>query len=62
MKALNAEYAELLSAKRKAFAEYTNARAEMREVLTVKANVERILEWDKNVDDVTRKSDSKQHL
>lgn len=44
VKALNAEYAELLSAKKKAFTEYNNARAEMREVLTVKANVEKILE------------------
>jgi len=43
VKALNAEYAELLSAKKKAFTEYNNARAEMRELLTVKANVEQIL-------------------
>lgn len=43
MKSLNAEYAELLAAKKKIFIEYTNARAEMREVLTVKANVEKIL-------------------
>lgn len=43
VKALNIEYAELLAIKKKAFKEYTNARAEMREVLTVKANVERIL-------------------
>ena len=46
VKSLNMEYAELLSAKKKAFTEYTNARAEMREVLTVKANVERILDND----------------
>ena len=39
VKALNAEYAELCSRKRKAFTEYTNARAEMREVMTVKANL-----------------------
>ena len=47
VKALNIEYAELLSAKKKAFTEYTNARAKMREVLTVKANVERIWEYAK---------------
>lgn len=46
VKSLNAEYAELLSAKKKAFTEYTNARTEMREVMTVKANVERILDND----------------
>lgn len=46
MKSLNAEYAELLSAKKKAFTEYTNARTEMREVMTVKANVELFLNRD----------------
>lgn len=51
VKSLNMEYAELLSAKKKAFTEYTNARAEMREVLTVKANVERILEYNNDIDD-----------
>ena len=56
VKALNSEYAELLSAKKKAFMEYTNARAEMRKVLTVKANVENILECDKKIDTVTRKN------
>ena len=50
VKALNIEYAELLSAKKKAFTEYTNARTEMREVLTVKANIEKILARNKNVD------------
>ena len=52
VKSLNVEYAELFSAKKKAFTEYTNARVEMREVMTVKANVERSLEWDKNMDTV----------
>ena len=46
VKLLNVEYAELLSAKKKAFTEYTNARAEMREVLTVKANVNKVLKYD----------------
>ena len=36
VKALNIEYAELLAAKKKAFTEYTSARAEMRKVLAVK--------------------------
>ena len=47
VKSLNVEYDELLSAKKKAFTEYTNARTEMREVLTVKANVESI--WAHNL-------------
>ena len=56
VKSLNAEYAELRSAKKKAFTEYTDARTEMREVLTVKANLEKILECEKNIDAVTRNS------
>ena len=56
VKSLNAEYAELLSTKKEAFTEYTSARSEMREVLSVKANVETILEYNKNLDVVTRKS------
>lgn len=51
VKTLNMEYAELLSAKKKAFTEYTNARAEMREVMTVKANVEHILNHNKRLRD-----------
>ena len=56
VKSLNAEYTELLSAKKKAFTEYTNALAEMREVLIVKANVETTIKSD-NMDVVTRKSE-----
>jgi len=56
VKALNIEYAELLSAKKKAFTEYTNARAEMREVLTVKANVKKVLEYYKKQDTTITKT------
>lgn len=52
VKSLNAEYVELLSAKKKAFTEYTNARTEMREVLIVKANIEKILVEGKDIDAV----------
>ena len=51
VKSLNIEYAELLCVKKKAFTEYTNARAEMREVMTVKANVEQILNHNKRLRD-----------
>ncbi len=51
VKSLNIEYAVLLSEKKKAFIEYTNARAEMRELLTVKANVEQILNYNKQLND-----------
>ena len=40
---LNATYAEVLSQKKKLYPEYRRARDEMRELLTVKANVERVL-------------------
>ena len=58
VKSLNTEYTALLSAKKKAFTEYTNDRAEMREVMTVKANVEGILECSKHIGTVTRKGES----
>ena len=43
VKALREEYAGLLDAKRKAYAEYKQARAEMRELQNVKANVDYLL-------------------
>lgn len=43
MKTLQTEYAELLAEKKKAYAEYTAAKKEMQEVLTAKANVDRLL-------------------
>lgn len=43
MKTLQVEYAELLAEKKKAYAEYTTAKKEMQEVLTAKANVDRLL-------------------
>ena len=44
MKALRAEYGEQLSEKKKLYQEYRNAQAEMRELLTVKANADSILD------------------
>ena len=38
---------ELLTEKRKLYPEYRRAREEMRELLTVKANVDRIMNQDK---------------
>ena len=43
VKDLNAAYAEILSQKKKLYPEYRRARDEMRELLTVKANVDRVL-------------------
>ena len=43
MKTLQAEYTELLAEKKKAYAEYAAAKKEMQEVLTAKANVDKLL-------------------
>ena len=43
VKELQTEYAQLLADKKKAYGEYRQARAAMRELLTVKNNVDRVL-------------------
>ncbi len=43
VKSLQAEYAQLLDEKKKAYGEYRRSREEMRDLLTAKANVDRIL-------------------
>ena len=47
IKALNTEYAALMAEKKAAYAEYRKAREDMKELLTAKANIDRILELDK---------------
>ena len=53
VKQLDTEYAELLSKKKEIYAAYRKAREESRELLTVKANVDRILGIEK--DDASEK-------
>ena len=48
VKSLNAKYADLLSQKKEAYAEYRRVREKMRELLVVKANVDRILGIEKD--------------
>ena len=55
VKSLNMEYAELLAKKKEAYADYRQIREEMRELLVVKANVDRILGIEK--DETTQKED-----
>ena len=43
VKSLQTEYVEVLEEKKKAYAEYRRSREEMRELLTAKANVDRLL-------------------
>lgn len=47
VKSLQAEYATLLAEKKSAYADYKKARDEMRELLTVRANVDRIMGYDR---------------
>lgn len=55
VKSLNNEYAELLAKKKEAYADYQQTREEMRELLVIKANVDRILGIEKN--DATQKEE-----
>ncbi len=52
VKGLQTEYAALLSEKKSAYAEYRKARDEMKELLTVKANVDRLMGYDKSETDI----------
>ena len=46
VKNLQAEYAALLAEKKAAYADYRNARDSMKELLTIKANVDRLMGYD----------------
>ena len=46
VKSLNAEYAALMAEKKAAYAEYRKAREDMKELLTAKANIDRILDME----------------
>ena len=51
VKALQAEYAALLADKKKAYGEYRQARSEMRELLTVKNNVDRLMNMEEKTEE-----------
>ena len=61
VKSLQAEYAALLAEKKSDYADYRKARDEMRELLTVKANVDRILgqEEQEKTAEATRQEDER---
>ena len=46
VKDLQSEYAKLLKEKKETYAEYRRSREEMRELLTPKVNVDRLLKMD----------------
>ncbi|MDO4988865.1 MAG: relaxase/mobilization nuclease domain-containing protein, partial [Synergistes sp.] len=51
VKSLQTEYAELMTQKKAAYSEYRKAREEMKELLTAKANIDRILEKENERDE-----------
>lgn len=55
IKALNTEYVELLAEKKSVYADYRKAREEMKELLTAKANIDRILELDKEQEEANER-------
>ena len=55
IKALNTEYAALMAEKKAAYAEYRKAREDMKELLTAKANIDRILELDKEQEETNER-------
>lgn len=46
MRSLQTEYAALLSGKKAVYGEYRKARDEMKELLTIKANVDRLMGYE----------------
>ena len=59
VKELQTEYAKLLEEKKKTYAEYRRSREEMRELLTAKANVDRVLKMEVE-QDVEKEKDHSQ--
>ena len=55
IKALNMEYAALMAEKKAAYAEYRKAHEDMKELLTAKANIDRILELDKEQEETNER-------
>lgn len=54
IKALSAEYSEVLAEKQKAYAQYREARSNMRELLTVKANIDTVTERPARIREIVR--------
>ena len=59
IKALQEEYSELLSEKKKAYAKYHSTKKEMKNILTAKANVDRLL--DENISEKEKEKHKEKH-
>ena len=60
VKTLNAEYAALLAEKKAAYADYRQAKEEMRELLTARANIDRILGKDTEAKKAQKEKETEQ--
>ena len=60
VKALNAEYASLLAEKKAAYGDYRQTRDDWKELLTAKANIDRILGTDATVQILQKEHPSEQ--
>ena len=60
VKALNAEYAALLAQKKATYADYRQAKDEMRELLTARANIDRILGKEPEAKNTQREKEAEQ--
>lgn len=58
IKKLQTEYAEIFTEKKKDYAEYRKLRSEMRQLLTAKANVDRLLGYDEKQKEVKQVNES----
>lgn len=61
VKKLQAEYAEILTEKKKDYTEYRKLRSEMRQLLTAKANVDRLLGYDERTKPVQQTKETLIH-
>ena len=59
MKSLKAEYAELMAKEKAAYAEYHALREQQRELLVHRANVEQILEMERNAEQKNSRSQNR---
>ena len=61
VKSLQAAYAEILTEKKKDYAEYRKLRSEMRQFLTAKANVDRLLGYDEKTKQIQQTKETWDH-
>ena len=60
VKELNAEYAEVLAEKKKAYAEYCEAKKDMQDYLTAKHNIDAFLNVDQSAEQEQKKEKEKE--